>query len=150
MDTAFPTPWGTLDECLTDSSTIFRLIDFTHGFVDIPPFPGPPVRGDVNANGIGFEIADAVLFENYFWYGLWVLNVNLEDQITASEVNGDGVPLTLQDLVYMYYYIWGGPDVPHHRPASTMHTPPQGGSGVLRIRWPCRRLGQRSRLSHEP
>ena len=115
-DTTFPTPWGAPDTCLANNSTVLRRVEYHHGYVDIMCAPEPPDPGDVNLNGIGFEIADLVLFENYFWLGLFVFNINIEGQIRASEVNGDGVPLTLQDLVYMYSYIYDGPDVPHHPP----------------------------------
>jgi len=115
-DTTFPTPWGAPDTCLTDSSTMFRRVEYYHGGVDIMCAPEPPVAGDVNVNGVGFEIADLVLFENYFWNGLSVFTINVDHQVVTSEVNGDGVPLTLQDLTYMYYYIDGGPDVPHDPP----------------------------------
>ncbi len=116
VDTIFPTPWGAPDTCLTDSSTIFRLVEYRHGGVDIMCAPIPIWPGDVNLNFIPFEIADWVLFSNYFVYGLGVFTVNIEDQIGASDVNEDGVPLTLQDLTYMRSYIWDGHDVPHHPP----------------------------------
>ncbi len=116
-DTTFPTPWGAPDTCLTDSSTMFRRVEYHHGGVDIKCAPLPLVVGDVNQNNIGFEVADWVLFTNYFVRGLDVFNVNIEDQIEVSDVNADGVPLTLQDLVYMYYYIVGYPGaIPHHPP----------------------------------
>lgn len=64
-------------------------------------------RGDVNLNGIENEIADAVVFTNYFIYGLNAFTINVEGQIAATEINGDGVPLTVGDLVYLIRVIVG-------------------------------------------
>ena len=64
-------------------------------------------RGDVNLNGIMNEIADAVVFTNYFIYGLSAFTINVEGQIAATEINGDGVPLTVGDLVYLIRVIVG-------------------------------------------
>ena len=63
--------------------------------------------GDINLNGIAFEIADAVLYVNYFVYGIDVLTVNSLDQIAASDVNTDGIPLTVSDLVYHIRHLTG-------------------------------------------
>lgn len=68
-----------------------------------------PDRGDVNLNGIAFEIADAVVFTNYFVEGLGSFNTNPERQMLATEMNGDGDPLTVADLVYLIRIIQGDP-----------------------------------------
>jgi len=64
-------------------------------------------RGDVNLNGIAHEVADAVVFTNYFIYGSSAFSVNLEGQIAATEVNGDGIPLSVADLVYLIRVVVG-------------------------------------------
>jgi len=61
-------------------------------------------------NGIRNEIADAVLFTNYFLYGVSALDPNptyRAGQIAASDVNADGNPLTVGDLVYLLRVIVG-------------------------------------------
>jgi hypothetical protein len=65
-------------------------------------------RGDINLNGLAYEIADAVLFSNYFISGSSVLDpINYMAQIAASDVNADGSPLTVADLVYLIRVITG-------------------------------------------
>lgn len=86
------------------------LIDFYNGGVSIicadsiDGSPGGP--GDLNLNG-RIEISDAVLYTNYFIYGMTVLGINPEEQVAASEVNMDGEALTVADLVYMVRIITG-------------------------------------------
>jgi hypothetical protein len=65
-------------------------------------------RGDMNLNGLAYEIADAVLFSNYFIAGSSVLDpLNYQAQIAASDINADGSPLTVADLVYLIRVITG-------------------------------------------
>jgi len=68
-------------------------------------------RGDINQNGVANEIGDAVLFSNYFIYGM---NATFGDdsprrkaQILATDVNNDGLTLTVADLVYLIRIITG-------------------------------------------
>ncbi|MGB8656699.1 MAG: DUF4114 domain-containing protein, partial [Candidatus Zixiibacteriota bacterium] len=61
-------------------------------------------RGDVNDNGVPYDIADAVLFSKYFVDGLGVFSTTdtiYEYQVCATDVNADGRTLTLSDLVYL-------------------------------------------------
>jgi hypothetical protein len=64
-------------------------------------------RGDVNLNALAYEISDAVLYSNYFISGPSVFDINPEGQIAASDVNADGTPLTVSDLVYLIRVITG-------------------------------------------
>ncbi|MCC6963187.1 MAG: T9SS type A sorting domain-containing protein [candidate division Zixibacteria bacterium] len=87
-----------------------REIYFWNGGVDIVCADSIDDRGDINLNGIAYEIADAVLYTNFFIYGLPALNVlpiPREAQIAASDVNADGIPLTVGDLVYLLRIIVG-------------------------------------------
>lgn len=65
------------------------------------PFKPRPIPGDVNLNGVAYEIADAVLFSNYFVYGLGVFTIDQRSQIAATDANGDGLTLALSDLTFM-------------------------------------------------
>jgi hypothetical protein len=74
----------------------------------------PPAddRGDINLNGIANEIADAVMFSNYFIYGPSVLHDDtipdyFDNRVLASDVNDDGTPLTIADLVYLIRILTG-------------------------------------------
>jgi len=68
--------------------------------------------GDINGNGIAYEISDAVLFSNYFIYGDSVFSSDPERraaQIAASDINLDGYVLTVADLNLMIRIIGGEP-----------------------------------------
>jgi hypothetical protein len=82
-------------------------IDFWDGGVDIICADSIDKRGDINLNNIPNEIADAVLYTNYFIYGLGVFDINPAGQIAASDVNNDGRVLTVGDLVYLTRVITG-------------------------------------------
>jgi len=64
-------------------------------------------RGDVNYNGIPYEIADAVVFTNYFIEGFTAFMIDVEGQTEATEINGDGIPLTVADFLYLVRVIVG-------------------------------------------
>lgn len=82
-------------------------IIFRNGGIDIICSDSIDARGDINLNGIPNEIGDAVVFTNYFISGLAAFTINLEGQIAATEVNGDGIPLSVADLVYLIRVIVG-------------------------------------------
>lgn len=71
--------------------------------------PPPPKfqPGDVNLNGIANEVADAVLFSNYFVYGMGVFTLEIESQIIATDVNKDGMTLSIADLAYIARIVAG-------------------------------------------
>jgi hypothetical protein len=64
-------------------------------------------RGDVNLNGIPYEVGDAVTLTNYFIYGMSAFTINADGQTAASDVNADGHPLSVADLVYLIRIIVG-------------------------------------------
>jgi len=65
-------------------------------------------RGDINLNGIANEVGDAVLYTNYFIYGSSVWNPTwMQVQILASDINDDGIVLTVADLIYLIRIITG-------------------------------------------
>lgn len=95
-----------------DSEEMFKnapigSIIFRNGGVDIICAIDIDDRGDINLNGIVNEIADAVVFTNYFIEGLAAFTINVEGQIAATEVNGDGRTLSVADLVYLIRIIVG-------------------------------------------
>ncbi len=57
--------------------------------------------GDINLNGRAFEIADLVLFADYFLYGIGVFTINVPAQVAATDVNADGIVLSIPDLIFM-------------------------------------------------
>jgi hypothetical protein len=107
----FPTMYGVQWECLEgagpDKPAPIPFVWFFGGGVDIICPDDIDDRGDVNLNGVSNEIADAVVFTNYFIYGLAAFTVNVEGQIAATEINGDGIVLSVADLVYLIRVIVG-------------------------------------------
>jgi hypothetical protein len=83
------------------------VINFFNGGVDIACADSIDKRGDINLNGIENEIADAVLFTNYFLYGIVVFDIAVDGQIAATDVNNDGIPVSVGDLVYLIRIITG-------------------------------------------
>jgi hypothetical protein len=103
-----PGYWGVGDDCLVgDKHFPLRAIDFKNGGVDIICSEDIDARGDINANGLMNEIADAVMFTNYFINGLAAFGDHVEASIAASDVNADGTTLSVADLVYLIRVIQG-------------------------------------------
>ena len=105
QDSPLPTYFGAPDTCVGPLS--IRMIDFYNGSVLIQCHESLGVRGDVNLNDQPYEIADWVLFSAYFLYGLEVFSVDEELQGQTTDINADGVTLTLDDLVYMWRVVIG-------------------------------------------
>jgi len=104
----FPTYYGAMDECLEgDKLFPLRAIDFKDGGVDVICSDSIDARGDINVNGLPYEIADAVMFTNYFISGLSAFGTHVEASIAASDVNADGITLSVADLVYLVRVIQG-------------------------------------------
>ncbi|MCK4632435.1 MAG: hypothetical protein KAT79_04140 [candidate division Zixibacteria bacterium] len=64
-------------------------------------FRSPLDLGDINCNGVPYQIADAMLYIDYFTDGLEVFDDHPVCSIEASDVNADGNSLTVADLVYL-------------------------------------------------
>jgi hypothetical protein len=107
----FPTYLGAEDACVTSGGenkpAVTRFIDFFNGGIDIVCSDSVDKRGDLNLDGLAYTIADAVIFTNYFVYGLSAFGAYYEGSIAASDVNADGMPLTVSDLVYLIRVIIG-------------------------------------------
>ncbi|MCX6836123.1 MAG: T9SS type A sorting domain-containing protein, partial [candidate division Zixibacteria bacterium] len=82
-------------------------VDFQNGGVDIVCADSIDARGDINLNGLANEIADAVMFTNYFIQGVSAFGTHIQGSIAASDVNADGLALTVADLVYLIRVIVG-------------------------------------------
>ncbi|NOY87803.1 MAG: T9SS type A sorting domain-containing protein [FCB group bacterium] len=110
-DSAFPSAFGANSTCDTligdGKPDPLRFIDFVNGGVDIVCTENIDARGDINLNGIAYEVADAVLFSRFFVYGQSVFTINLQGQIAATDVNADGITLSVADLVYLTRVVTG-------------------------------------------
>jgi len=64
--------------------------------------------GDININGVAYEIADAVMFTRYFIVGEEIAFAgHVNASIAASDVNLDGLALSVADLVYLIRVVVG-------------------------------------------
>ena len=94
--------------CVDGKIDYVREISFCGGAICI--IEPPDDRGDINLNGIANEIGDAVLYTNYFIYGDAVWNPDAllrEVQILATDINDDGIVLTVADLIYLTRILTG-------------------------------------------
>jgi hypothetical protein len=110
FDYGFPTYFGTQNSCIVpvgDKPVPIRDASFNNGCLFIACADAIDLRGDLNLNNVANEIADAVLYSNYFIYGIGQFIINTEGQIAASDVNADGLALSVADLVYLIRVIVG-------------------------------------------
>jgi len=79
------------------------ILDFVDGGVHIcsPCTSFKCVRGDVNLNHIAYDPADPVLLSRAIIFGDEVVFWELAEQRCASDVNADGRPVMLADLIYL-------------------------------------------------
>lgn len=109
---------GIPDTCLVgDKTKPHRCVIMHNGSICIIHPDSIDARGDLNLNEIPNEIADVVLYTNYFIFGPSVFIINYDGQVAASDVNGDGRTLTVGDLVYLIRVLIGDAD-PINRTAS--------------------------------
>lgn len=104
-----PTFLGAPNSCLMSipEHPIERAVNFRNGGVDIVCVDSVDSRGDINLNGVAYEIADLFMFINYFIIGTEAFGDHVAGSIAASDVNADGVPLSLPDLIYMIRVVIG-------------------------------------------
>jgi hypothetical protein len=90
---------------LADGSAVTRSeIKYLDGSILITA-PGAVHLGDINLNGVAYEIGDAVYFSNFFISPrLFPLN---EQQLLNSDVNRDGVAPSVADLVLLINIVAG-------------------------------------------
>jgi hypothetical protein len=104
----FPTYFGAPDLCVGGSNNgVVRFIDYYNGGVDIICNDSIEFIGDINLNGITYEIADMVMFTNYFYHGWEAFAGHYEASAAASDVNYDGIVLQFEDLIYLYRVVCG-------------------------------------------
>jgi len=79
-------------------------VNLINGYILIDA-PGTQLLGDVNLNGLAFEISDVVYFSNFFISpNLYPMN---DQQVLNSDINQDGVAPSVADLVMMVKIISG-------------------------------------------
>ncbi|UCD18511.1 MAG: T9SS type A sorting domain-containing protein [Candidatus Zixiibacteriota bacterium] len=99
---------GAPDSCVLGGQfTPIRCVEFYDGGICVKHPDSIDTRGDVNLNGLPYEIADVVVLTNYFIYGYNAFVVSIPGQTAASDVNADGLAPTIADLVYLVRVIVG-------------------------------------------
>lgn len=108
LDQSLPTVTGAPADCdVSDKGFPVRCVTFRNGGIDIVCSDSIDAPGDINLNGVPYEIADAVNLSNYFIDGLSVFGSHVEGSVAASDVNKDGLTLTVADLVYLIRVVVG-------------------------------------------
>lgn len=80
------------------------FIDYSNGSIFVKQFEA--LIGDINLNGVPFEVGDVVYYTNYF---IDPLNYPLDgDRWPNSDVNQDGRPGTIGDLILLQNIVGGG------------------------------------------
>lgn len=91
-------------------------IDYSDGYVHVQPI-GDIKIGDINLNGLAFEISDAIYFTNFYMDpARFPLNPL---QLANSDVNQDQVPGTIADLVALINIIVSGDNYTPRRQTGT-------------------------------
>lgn len=96
------------DNTLTDSSGAKiqqEEIAYQDGAITIKNFPESK-RGDINLNGLAFEIGDAIYFINHYINPIEYPFNNL--QLFNSDINQDGIAATLADMIALINIIVEG------------------------------------------
>lgn len=108
---ALPSYYGAPQVCIdtTFPNPPKRFINFRNGGIGTIQETCPMFLsiGDINLNGINYEIADAAIFSQYFYRGLSAFTIDVEGQTDASDVKIDNIPLTAEDFVYLDRVIQG-------------------------------------------
>lgn len=124
-------PNSCLDQPLLGKPAPERAVDFRNGGVDIVCADSIDARGDINLNDIAYEIADAVMLTNYFISGLGAFGTHIDGSVAASDVNADGITLSVADLVYLIRVVVG--DAPPYDKVSPVHANVVTDGGVVSV-----------------
>lgn len=133
----FPGIYGAPLACdVSDKTFPVRYITLQHGCLCIIHPHDIDARGDINMNGVLNEIADAVMLTNYFISGLSAFGDHQDGSIAASDVNADGISLSVADLVYLVRIIIGDAlPYPKPLPGSAMNVTAQMVNGELVVNY---------------
>lgn len=129
----YPTRLGPQNvDCDTITSyTVEQYLQMYTTGIDIPCHDSIDSHGDINLNNIPTEIGDFGLFAAYFAYGLSVFTINLEGQVAATDINSDGLTLSLLDLAELRYYVNGDYHFPKKAITDTLFCEITNNDGIL-------------------
>jgi hypothetical protein len=106
---SLPTYTGLPQSCLVSGTpaNAARVCDFDYSGIDIRCYDLIGQIGDVNVNGVPFEVADYVQFTGFFFNGTPFPEPFPDLRLKATDANQDGIPKQLEDLVYFLRVIVG-------------------------------------------
>lgn len=110
FDNPFSSYTGANSACdsTDEQHPVKRYVDFWSGGIDIICADSIDTFGDINLNGLAYEIGDAIAFSNYFVVGpVGAFTINIDRQTATTDINGNGIPLELADFVYLVRIIVG-------------------------------------------
>lgn len=67
----------------------------------------PYIYGDINLDGVPYDLGDVYLFASYFFYGTPVFRIDKARQVAATDVNRDGRTLMFADLILLIFIMRG-------------------------------------------
>ncbi len=97
---------GTTDSCVTNVGGV-RAVNFFERHVGTECFYYWGPKGDLNHNELQYEIADYVMLRDYLVDGPVVFGDDWEYALTAGDINADGIPLRVKDLIWMQKVVIG-------------------------------------------
>lgn len=94
-------PIGSDASCYSSlGKTVFNIGSVADGRICLDEPPDD--RGDINLDGVVYNIGDAALFTRYFIYGPEVWDPIWEDvQVLATDLNDDGMTGTVEDYKFL-------------------------------------------------
>ncbi len=110
------------DGCLDSLTQVpVPMVDFVNGgFEIVCAGSRPDMTGDLNCNGLSFELADAILYSQLLTSGIEILNPDIAPCcISTSDVNKDGITLTASDLQRLVR-IFNGSAEPYPKPLENL------------------------------
>ncbi len=135
MTTLFLHPGGVFLKRLAIVLTILCML---FGSCDRKPVDEPPsefMPGDINGNGVAYEIADAVMFRRFFIIGEAAFGSHVAASIAATDCNLDGIALGVADYVYLVRVVVGDA-LPYSVPAPPVATYYSHTGGVVNVEGP--------------
>ncbi len=129
---SLPSYAGTPDECLTgEPGEPYRICTFINGGIEVLCPNGDPEPGDINQNGIRYEMSDAVLFQRFLTEIIPCPDPPAQGGY-ATDINRDGQILTVADYVLLLRIITGDvlPGSYKTSPAPAAYTHKNGTLGV--------------------
>jgi hypothetical protein len=96
-------PCENCESVATNSGT--QSAALLNGYVEIvndPCFGSVMGGGDLNLNGISYGVADARILAAYLIHGIQVFDIAAQAQLALSDADGDGLPVSVADLIFLY------------------------------------------------